>query len=248
LRVVIAEDLALLREGLVALLRESQIDVVAQVQDAPALLRAIDGHKPDLAIVDVRLPPSFSDEGLLAAIEARRRHPQLGVLVLSQYVETAYASELIGGDGAGIGYLLKERVGDVRAFLDALHTVAEGGTVLDRQVVAELLACAPEGGAPRDGATGALSALTAREREVLALMAEGRSNTAIADSLVVTPGAVEKHITGIFAKLDLSACEHDHRRVLAVLAYLRVARQADPTDAAAAGNHGLTGVRPARNP
>ena len=212
---MIAEDLALLREGLVALLRESQIDVVAQVQDAPALLRAIDGHKPDLAIVDVRLPPTYSDEGLLAAIEARRRQPALGVLVLSQYVETAYASELIGEDTAGIGYLLKERVGDVRAFLDALRRVAAGGTVLDRQVVAELLA-------PREGGE-ALSGLTTREREVLALMAEGRSNTAIAESLVVTSGAVEKHITNIFAKLDLPACDDNHRRVLAVLAYLRVA-------------------------
>jgi DNA-binding NarL/FixJ family response regulator len=217
MRVVIAEDLALLREGLVALLRESQIDVVAQVEDGTALLRAIAGHKPDLAIVDVRLPPTYSDEGLLAAIEARRRQPKLGVLVLSQYVETAYASELIGGDTAGIGYLLKERVGDVRAFLDALHSVAAGGTVLDRQVVAELLA-------PRNGATEGLSGLTAREREVLALMAEGRSNTAIAESLIVTPGAVEKHITNIFAKLELPACNDDHRRVLAVLAYLRVSR------------------------
>ena len=217
MRVVIAEDLALLREGLVALLRESQIDVVAQVEDGPGLLRAIAGHQPHLAIVDVRLPPTYSDEGLLAAIEARRRRPQLGVLVLSQYVETAYASELIGEDTAGIGYLLKERVGDVRAFIDSLHTVAAGGTVLDRQVVAELLA-------PRDGATQALPGLTARERDVLALMAEGRSNAAIAESLCVTAGAVEKHITNIFAKLDLPACNDDHRRVLAVLAYLRVSR------------------------
>jgi DNA-binding NarL/FixJ family response regulator len=215
-RVVIAEDLALLREGLVALLREHEIEVVAQVEDGPGLLRAIAGHEPDLAIVDVRLPPSFKDEGLLAAIEARKRQPGLGVLVLSQYVETAYASELIGENTAGIGYLLKERVGDVKAFLDALRRVAAGGTVLDRQVVAELLA-------PRDGAVGGLSGLTAREREVLALMAEGRSNAAIAESLVVTAGAVEKHITNIFAKLDLPACEDDHRRVLAVLAYLRVA-------------------------
>jgi DNA-binding NarL/FixJ family response regulator len=212
---VIAEDLALLREGLVALLRENEIEVVAQVEDGPALLRAIAGHEPDLAIVDVRLPPTYSDEGLLAAIEARRRQPALGVLVLSQYVETAYASELIGEDTAGIGYLLKERVGDVRAFLDALRRVAAGGTVLDRQVVAELLA-------PREGGE-ALSGLTTREREVLALMAEGRSNTAIAESLVVTSGAVEKHITNIFAKLDLPACDDNHRRVLAVLAYLRVA-------------------------
>jgi DNA-binding NarL/FixJ family response regulator len=210
---VIAEDLALLREGLVALLRENEIEVVAQVEDGPGLLRAIAGHDPDLAIVDVRLPPTHSDEGLLAAIEARRRRPSLGVLVLSQYVETAYASELIGDDGAGIGYLLKERVGDVRAFLDALHRVAAGGTVLDRQVVSELLA-------PRAGSRNALDGLSAREREVLALMAEGRSNTAIAETLVVTPGAVEKHITSIFGKLGLPACEDDNRRVLAALAYL----------------------------
>ncbi len=218
MRVVIAEDLALLREGLVALLRENDIEVVAQVEDGPGLLRAIAGHEPDLAIVDVRLPPTFSDEGLLAAIEARKRQPALGVLVLSQYVETAYASELIGEETAGIGYLLKERVGDVRAFLDALRRVAAGGTVLDRQVVAELLA-------PRDGVRReALAGLTVREQQVLALMAEGRSNAAVAESLVVTPGAVEKHITNIFAKLDLGACDDDHRRVLAVLAYLRVTR------------------------
>jgi DNA-binding NarL/FixJ family response regulator len=188
---VIAEDLALLREGLVALLRENEIEVVAQVEDGPGLLRAIAGHDPDLAIVDVRLPPTHSDEGLLAAIEARRRRPSLGVLVLSQYVETAYASELIGDDGAGIGYLLKERVGDVRAFLDALHRVAAGGTVLDRQVVSELLA-------PRAGSRNALDGLSAREREVLALMAEGRSNTAIAETLVVTPGAVARTTTAAF--------------------------------------------------
>jgi DNA-binding NarL/FixJ family response regulator len=214
-RVVIAEDLALLREGLVALLRENDIEVAAQVQDGPGLLAAIAAHSPDLAIVDVRLPPTFSDEGLRAAIEARRRQPGLGVLVLSQYVETAYASELIGENTAGIGYLLKERIGDVRAFLDALHSVAAGGTVLDRQVVTQLLV-------PPNGSSDALAGLTAREREVLELMAEGRSNAAIAESLVVTPGAVEKHITNIFAKLDLPACEEDHRRVLAVLTYLQV--------------------------
>lgn len=217
MRVVIAEDLALLREGLVALLRENEIDVVSQVEDAPGLLRAIAGHKPDLAIVDVRLPPTFTDEGLRAAIEARRRRPELGVLVLSQYVETAYASELIGENTAGIGYLLKERVGDVRAFLEALRSVAAGGTVLDRQVVTQMLA-------PHDGRNDALSNLTAREREVLELMAEGRSNAAIAEALVVTPGAVEKHITNVYSKLDLPACEVDHRRVLAVLTYLRLAR------------------------
>ncbi len=217
MRVVIAEDLALLREGIVALLRENSIEVVAQVQDGPALLRAIAGHRPDLAIIDVRLPPTFTDEGLRAAIEARHRQPELGVLVLSQYVETAYASELIGENTAGIGYLLKERVGDVRAFLDALESVAAGGTVLDRQVVTQLLS-------QRNGSEDALSALTAREREVLELMAEGRSNAAIAESLVVTPGAVEKHITNVYAKLDLPACEVNHRRVLAVLTYLRLAR------------------------
>ena len=217
MRVVIAEDLALLREGLVALLRENEIEVAAQVEDGPGLLRAITAHEPDLAIVDVRLPPTFSDEGLRAAIEARSRQPGLGVLVLSQYVETAYASELIGENSAGIGYLLKERIGDVRAFLDALSSVAAGGTVIDRQVVTELLA-------PHHGSENALSSLTERERSVLELMAEGRSNTAIAESLVVTPGAVEKHITNIFAKLELPVCEEDHRRVLAVLAYLRVPR------------------------
>jgi DNA-binding NarL/FixJ family response regulator len=157
------------------------------------------------------------DEGLRAAIEARRRQPQLGVLVLSQYGETAYANELIGENTGGIGYLLKERIGDVRAFLDALQRVADGGTVLDRQVVTQLLAT-------RDGGSDTLGSLTGREREVLELMAEGRSNTAIAEALFVTSGAVEKHITNIFSKLDLPACDDDHRRVLAVLAYLRLAR------------------------
>jgi DNA-binding NarL/FixJ family response regulator len=216
MRVVIAEDLALLREGLVALLREHEIDVVAQVEDGPGLLRAIKGHGPDLAIVDVRLPPTYTDEGLRAAIEARRRQPTLGVLVLSQYVETAYASELLGENTAGVGYLLKERIGDIRAFLDALERVAAGGTVLDREVVTQLLV-------PRERSEDALARLTSREREVLELMAEGRSNHAIADSLVVTPGAIEKHITNIFSKLELPACDDDHRRVLAVLAFLRVA-------------------------
>jgi len=211
---VIAEDLALLREGLVAVLREHDFDVVAQVEDAPGLLRVIAGHKPDLAIVDVRLPPSYTDEGIRAALEARRKQPGLAVLVLSQYVEPTYAGELISDEAGGIGYLLKERVGDLRAFLDAVRRVAEGGTALDREVVAQLLA-------PRRTQPHELAQLTRREREVLALMAEGRSNNAIADALVITPGAVEKHISSIFGKLDLLASDSDHRRVLAVLRYLK---------------------------
>jgi DNA-binding NarL/FixJ family response regulator len=213
-RVVIAEDQALLREGIVALLREQDIDVVAQAEDGPGLLRIIGGHKPDLAIVDVRLPPTFTDEGVRAALEARARFPGLGVLILSQYVEPVYTAELLdsGGDG-GIGYLLKERVGDVKAFVGAVERVAAGGTALDREVVSELVRA-------RDP-DGALSALTPREREVLSLMAEGRTNAAIARALVVTPGAVEKHISNIFSKLDLPASDDDHRRVLAVLTFLQ---------------------------
>ena len=211
---MIAEDLALLREGLVAVLREHDFDVVAQVEDAPGLLRVIAGHKPDLAIVDVRLPPSYTDEGIRAALEARRKQPGLAVLVLSQYVEPTYAGELISDEAGGIGYLLKERVGDLRAFLDAVRRVAEGGTALDREVVAQLLA-------PRRTQPHELAQLTRREREVLALMAEGRSNNAIADALVITPGGVEKHVSSIFGKLDLLASDSDHRRVLAVLRYLK---------------------------
>ena len=214
MRVVIAEDLALLREGIVALLREAGIDVVAQAEDGEGLLRIIGGHKPDVAIVDVRLPPGFTDEGLRAALEARKRQPQLGVLILSAYVEPVYTSERLASSGeGGIGYLLKERVGDVRGFLDALERVAEGGTALDRAVVSELMHA-------RDGG-GALAQLTPREREVLELMAEGRTNAAIARAMVVQPGAVEKHISSIFSKLDLPAGDDHHRRVLAVLAYLR---------------------------
>jgi DNA-binding NarL/FixJ family response regulator len=218
LRVVIVEDNALLRAGVVALLRERDIDVVAEAEDAPGLLRIVSGHKPDLAIVDVRLPPSFTDEGVRAALEARERYPDLGVLILSQYVEPVYTSELLASGGAGVGYLLKERVGDVRAFVDALERVAAGGTALDREVVRELM----QTRGARAG-EGALGSLTPREREVLSLMAEGRTNAAIARELVVTAGAVEKHITSIFSKLDLPATDDDHRRVLAVLAYLRAA-------------------------
>jgi DNA-binding NarL/FixJ family response regulator len=214
MRVVIAEDLALLREGIVALLREAGIDVVAQAEDAEGLLRIVGGHKPDLAIVDVRLPPTFTDEGLRAALEARRRQPGLAILILSQYVESVYTSELLSSPGeGGVGYLLKERVGDVRGFLDALERVAAGGTALDRAVVAELVQ-AREGG-------DTFAELTPREREVMELMAEGPTNAAIARAMVVQPGAVEKHVSSIFHKLNLPASDDDHRRVLAVLAFLR---------------------------
>jgi DNA-binding NarL/FixJ family response regulator len=216
-RVVIAEDLALLREGVVALLRDAGIDVVAQAEDGDGLLRIVAGHKPDLAIVDVRLPPSFTDEGLRAALEARRRQPGLGILILSQYVESVYTSELLSSSGeGGVGYLLKERVGDVRGFLDAVERVAAGDTALDRAVVAELVHAHEGGGA-------AFAELTPREREVMELMAEGKTNAAIARAMVVQPGAVEKHISSIFNKLDLPATDDDHRRVLAVLAFLRSA-------------------------
>ena len=217
MRAVIVEDLALLREGIVALLRENGIDVVAQADDGPGLERIVSGHKPDVAICDVRLPPTFSDEGLRAAIEARKRHPDLGVLILSQYVEPVYTTELLESGEAGVGYLLKERVGEVRSFIDAVQRVAAGGTALDREVVAELMRARSASG----GDDGALGSLTPREREVLALMAEGRSNAAVARALVVSGGAVEKHVRNIFSKLDLPASDDDHRRVLAVLAYLR---------------------------
>ena len=216
MRVVIAEDQALLREGIVALLREQEIDVVAQAEDGAGLLRIVGGHKPDLAIVDVRLPPTFTDEGIRAALEARARFPELGILILSQYVEPIYTAELLEAGEGGIGYLLKERVGDVKAFVGAVERVARGGTALDREVVAELVRSRDPG-----GSGGALAALTPRESEVLSLMAEGRTNAAIARSLVVTPGAVEKHISNIFSKLDLPTTDEDHRRVLAVLTFLR---------------------------
>ncbi len=216
MRVVIAEDNALLREGLVAMLREREIDVVATAEDGPGLVRIVGGHRPDLAIVDVRLPPTFTDEGVRAAIEARRRHPGLGILILSQYVEPVYTQELLAAGEGGVGYLLKERVGEVRTFIDALGRVAAGGTALDREVVAELMGV-------RRGRAGAgqLESLTPREREVLELVAEGRTNAAIARALVITPGAVEKHISNIFTKLSLPATDDDHRRVLAVLAFLQ---------------------------
>ncbi len=216
IRVVIVEDHALLREGLVALLTEHGIDVVATAQDGPGLQRIVSGHKPELAICDVRLPPTFTDEGIRAALEARRRHPALALLVLSQYVEPAYSGELLASGESGVGYLLKERVSEVRTFVDAVRRVAAGGTALDREVVSSLVRQHHDA-----TPTSAIDSLTARERQTLELIAQGRTNAAIARELVVTLGAVEKHISNIFAKLDLPATDDDHRRVLAVLTYLR---------------------------
>jgi DNA-binding NarL/FixJ family response regulator len=211
-RVVIAEDSVLLRAGLERLLADAAIDVVGSVGDGDELLRVVEAVKPDLAIVDVRMPPTFTDEGLRAAVAARTAQPGLAVLVLSQYVEDEYARELLALDPAGVGYLLKDRVADVADFLEAVRRVGDGGTALDPDVVAQLLG--------RHRGDAALDRLTPREREVLGLMAEGRSNRAIADALVVSGGAVEKHVGNIFAKLDLEPDEGDHRRVLAVLRYL----------------------------
>lgn len=201
----------LTREGIVRLLRDAGIEVVAEAEDADALLRHVASVRPDVAIVDIRMPPTFTDEGLRAAIEIRSRRPDTPVLVLSQYVEERYAVELLSSETSGVGYLLKQRVADVRDFLDALERVAEGGTALDPEVVAQLLARARRH--PHDE-------LTPREREVLALMAEGLSNAGIAQRLLVTQGAIEKHVTSIFTKLGLEFAETDHRRVLAVLRYL----------------------------
>lgn len=217
---MIAEDQALLREGIVALLQEHGIEVVAQAEDGAGLLRIVAGHRPDLAIVDVRLPPTFTDEGIRAALEARRRRPDLAVLVLSQYVEPVYTGELLSTGESGVGYLLKERVSEVRAFLDAVERVAAGGTALDREVVASLVRERHRADSDRE-----LASLTNREREVLELIAQGRTNAAIGRELVITLGAVEKHVSNIFAKLDLPAGDDDHRRVLAVLAYLRATQR-----------------------
>jgi DNA-binding NarL/FixJ family response regulator len=211
-RVVLAEDLALLRDGLTRLLAAHDIEVVEAVDNGPSLLRALLTHRPDLAVVDVRLPPTHTDEGIRAALEARAQVPGLPVLVLSQYVEQLYARELLADRAGGVGYLLKDRVFDVTEFVDAVHRVAGGGTVLDPEVVGQLLG--------RAGPADPVTSLTPRERDVLGLMAEGRSNAAIAGSLFITEKAVSKHTNSIFTRLGLPPSEDDNRRVLAVLAYL----------------------------
>jgi DNA-binding NarL/FixJ family response regulator len=212
MRIVIAEDSVLLRAGLVEVLEKFGIEVAAAVADADSLLKAVDEHRPDLAIVDVRMPPTFTDEGIRAALALRRASPPVRVLVLSQYVEERYATELLSEQTSGVGYLLKDRVADVREFVDALNRVADGGTALDPEVVSQLLL---------RRRNDPLDRLTPREREVLGLMAEGRSNAGIASALVVSDSAVAKHINNIFAKLDLAESpDNDHRRVMAVLRYL----------------------------
>ncbi|MFI6292830.1 response regulator [Nonomuraea sp. NPDC050790] len=214
MRVVVADDAVLIREGLVRLLEEFGCEVVATVGDGDALVEAVAEHRPDVSVVDVRMPPSFTDEGLRAAVEARRRVPGAPVLILSQYVEVSYADDLLADARGAVGYLLKDRVVDVEEFLEGLRRVAAGGTVFDPQVVSQLMV--------RRRKDDPLAQLTPREREVLGLMAEGKSNPAIGRQLVISDGAVEKHIRSIFAKLGLYAEDGDqHRRVLAVLAYLR---------------------------
>ena len=217
MRIVIAEDSAVIRAGLVEILADRGHETVAAVGDAEALRAAVDEHEPDVAVVDVRMPRDYTDEGVRAAIAIRRDHPGTGVLVFSQYIETRHAAELLGAassrGAAGVGYLLKDRVGDVGEFVDALSRVAAGGTALDPEVVTQLLRRAPR-------RTDDLDALTPREHDVLSLMAEGRSNGAIAGTLVVSERAVEKHVANIFAKFGLAPSDADHRRVLAVLRYL----------------------------
>jgi DNA-binding NarL/FixJ family response regulator len=210
---VIAEDLALLRDGLTRLLRDNGFDVVAAVRDGDALVHEVTLEQPDIAIVDIRLPPSFRDEGVRAALELRERSPETSILVVSQYVELTYATELLSDGRGGVGYLLKDRIMDIDDFVDAVRRVAEGGTALDPEVVAQLFS--------RRRMDDPLERLTPREREVLGLMAEGRSNAGIAKELVLTVGAVEKHVANILMKLRLPPSDTDHRRVLAVLAYLR---------------------------
>lgn len=209
---MVAEDSVLLREGIVGLLESNGFDVVAQAGDAEELLRKASAHRPDVAVVDVRMPPDGTDDGLRAALEIRRREPGTGILVLSSYIEETYAMELVAGDASGVGYLLKDRIAQVDDFLDAIRRVGSGGSALDPEVVSQLLSKAGRG--------DPLELLTPREREVLELIAEGRSNSAIAERLVVTHRAIEKHVTSIFGKLGLAATPADHRRVLAVLTYL----------------------------
>ena len=209
MRAVIAEDLALLRDGLTRLLRDNEIEVAAAVGDGDALVHAVLRERPDIAIVDIRMPPTFRDEGLRAALTLRDRAPETAILIISQYVEGTYARELLADGRGGVGYLLKDRVMDVDAFVEAVRRVAEGGTALDPEVVAHFV-----------GRKDRLAALTPREREVLSLMAEGRSNASIAEALVLTVGAVEKHVASILQKLRLPPSDETHRRVLAVLAYL----------------------------
>jgi DNA-binding NarL/FixJ family response regulator len=211
-RVIVAEDSVLLREGLVRLLEEAGFEVVGQAGDGEELMRKARAHKPDVAIVDIRMPPTHTDEGLRAARAIRDEMPDTGVLVLSQYIEEDYALELLADDAAGVGYLLKDRVSDLARFADAIRRVAEGGSALDPDVVSHMLG--------RRRADDPLAELTPREREVLGVMAEGRSNQAIAEALVISERAVEKHVTSIFAKLNLPPAAEDHRRVLAVLAFL----------------------------
>ncbi len=212
MRIVIAEDAVLLRVGVIRVLDEAGETVVAEVGDAPTLIDAVELHRPDVAIVDVRMPPDMTDDGLRAAIEIRQRWPKTAILVFSQYVEEVFAAELLATGTVGLGYLLKERVAEVNEFVEAVRRVGAGGTALDPEVVAQLVA--------RSSRQDPLSRLTPREREVLALMAEGRSNQAIAMSLVVSEGAVEKHVSNVFSKLDLPAAAPDNRRVLAVLRWL----------------------------
>jgi DNA-binding NarL/FixJ family response regulator len=222
LRVVLAEDSVLLREGLVRLLVDAGFDVVEAVPDAEAFLRAVAASRPDLVVVDVRMPPTFTDEGVRAALVVREQYPDVAVVVLSQYVEEHYATDLLAGRARGVGYLLKDRVADVGEFAETLRRVAAGGTALDPEVVSQLLS--------RVRRRDPLERLSPRETEVLRLMAEGRSNTAIAAALVVSEGAVEKHVSSIFAKLDLPRAEHDHRRVLAVLRWLEHGSDASAKD------------------
>jgi DNA-binding NarL/FixJ family response regulator len=212
MRAVIAEDAVLLREGLARLLAEGGFEVADVVSDGEALLRAVERHQPDVCVVDVRMPPTFNDEGVRAALVIRRQWPDVAILLLSQYVEERYAVDLLAGDSRGIGYLLKDRVADVAEFMEALKRVAGGGAALDPEVVTQLLV--------RSGRPDPLDGLSPRESEVMALMAEGRTNSSIAEALVVTEGAVEKHVTNIFNKLDMPPADQAHRRVLAVLRYL----------------------------